>query len=232
MLTNKQYELLTFIDEILETRGIAPSFEEMKKAINLKSKSGIHRLIIALEERGYLRRLPNRARALEILKLPNNKETNSIKYKNSNVVKGNFSPNGNYNTKPNLENSGTTIPLYGKIAAGMPIEALNDPTVFLSIPDTMVGSGNHYALTIEGESMIEAGILDGDNVIIRQTDQAENGSIIVALIDNKEATLKRLRKKGDTIALEPANASHETQIYGPERVKIQGKLVGLIRSYN
>ena len=232
MLTNKQYELLTFIDEILETRGIAPSFEEMKKAINLKSKSGIHRLIIALEERGYLRRLPNRARALEILKLPNNKETNRIKYKSSNVVKGNFSLNENHNTKSNLQKSGATIPLYGKIAAGMPIEALNDPTVFLSIPDTMVGSGNHYALTIEGESMIDAGILEGDNVIIRQTDQAENGSIIVALIDDKEATLKRLRRKGDTIALEPANASHETQIYGPERVKIQGKLVGLIRSYN
>ena len=231
MLTNKQYELLTFIDEILESRGIAPSFEEMKKAINLKSKSGIHRLIIALEERGYLRRLPNRARALEILKLPNNKETNRINFNSSNVVKGNFSSNQNEG-KSNTDNHETTIPLYGKIAAGMPIEALNDPSVYLSIPANMVGNGEYFALTIEGESMIEEGILDGDNVIIRQTNHAENGSIIVALIDDKEATLKRIRKKGDTIALEPANASHETQIYGPDRVKVQGKLVGLIRSYN
>ena len=231
MLTNKQYELLTFIDEILETRGIAPSFEEMKKAINLKSKSGIHRLIIALEERGYLRRLPNRARALEILKLPNNKDTNRINFNSSNVVKGNFSSNQNEG-KSNTDNHETTIPLYGKIAAGMPIEALNDPSVYLSIPANMVGHGEYFALTIEGESMIEEGILDGDNVIIRQTNHAENGSIIVALIDDKEATLKRIRKKGDTIALEPANASHETQIYGPDRVKVQGKLVGLIRSYN
>ncbi|MEE2704860.1 MAG: transcriptional repressor LexA [Pseudomonadota bacterium] len=231
MLTNKQYELLTFIDEILETRGIAPSFEEMKKAINLKSKSGIHRLIIALEERGYLRRLPNRARALEILKLPNNKDTNRINFNSSNVVKGNFSSNQNEG-KSNTDNHETTIPLYGKIAAGMPIEALNDPSVYLSIPANMVGNGEYFALTIEGESMIEEGILDGDNVIIRQTNHAENGSIIVALIDDKEATLKRIRKKGDTIALEPANASHETQIYGPDRVKVQGKLVGLIRSYN
>ncbi len=231
MLTNKQYELLTFIDEILESRGIAPSFEEMKKAINLKSKSGIHRLIIALEERGYLRRLPNRARALEILKLPNNKGTNRINFNSSNVVKGNFSSNQNEG-KSNTDNHETTIPLYGKIAAGMPIEALNDPSVYLSIPANMVGNGEYFALTIEGESMIEEGILDGDNVIIRQTNHAENGSIIVALIDDKEATLKRIRKKGDTIALEPANASHETQIYGPDRVKVQGKLVGLIRSYN
>ena len=231
MLTNKQYELLTFIDEILETRGIAPSFEEMKKAINLKSKSGIHRLIIALEERGYLRRLPNRARAIEILKLPNNKETNRINFNSSNVVKGNFSSNQN-ESKSNTDKHKTTIPLYGKIAAGMPIEALNDPSVYLSIPANMVGNGEYFALTIEGESMIEEGILDGDNVIIRQTNHAENGSIIVALIDDKEATLKRIRKKGDTIALEPANASHETQIYGPDRVKVQGKLVGLIRSYN
>ena len=229
MLTNKQYELLTFINSILETRGIAPSFEEMKEAINLKSKSGIHRLIIALEERGYLRRLPNRARALEILKLPNNKDK-SLNGELTNVIKGNFTNNNDQKIEIE-EDSSISIPLYGKIAAGMPIEALNEPSSLIPIPEDMLGVGDHYALTIEGDSMIDAGILEGDKVIIKQTDNAENGSIIVALIDDKEATLKRLRRKGATIALEPANALYETQIYGPDRVKVQGKLVGLLRSY-
>jgi repressor LexA len=229
MLTNKQYELLIFINSILETRGIAPSFEEMKEAINLKSKSGIHRLIIALEERGYLRRLPNRARALEILKLPNNKDK-SLNNELTNVIKGNFVHKNVQEIQIEEDNS-RSIPLYGKIAAGMPIEALNEPSSLIPIPEDMLGAGDHYALTIEGDSMIDAGILEGDKVIIRQTENAENGSIIVALIDDKEATLKRLRRKGASIALEPANALYETQIYGPDRVKVQGKLVGLLRSY-
>jgi repressor LexA len=228
MLTKKQHQLITFIDYKLRKSGISPSFDEMKEALNLKSKSGIHRLITGLEERGYIRRLPHRARALEIIKLPNNIDKNSAESRN-NVIKGNFSQ---YEKSSISTNDKTEVPLLGKIAAGTPIEAISNLTNFISVPQHMAGSGEQYALEVKGDSMVEAGICDGDTVLIEKCDTAENGTIIVALVDNSEATLKRIRKKGETIALEPANINYETQIFGPDRVQIQGKLVGLLRTYH
>ena len=213
MLTKRQHELLLLIDRRLREDGVSPSFEEMKDAVGLKSKSGIHRLITALEERGFIRRLPNRARALEVLRLPETAEANVSML------------------KPETEPAGTVeLPKYGKIAAGTPIEALRGNDT-ISVPAEMVGAGQHYALTVAGDSMIEAGILDGDTVIIRRTDTVENGEIAVALVDGCEVTLKKIRRKGNAIALEPCNKDYETRIFSPERVTIQGKLVGLMRNY-
>lgn len=213
MLTKRQHELLLLIDRRLREDGVSPSFEEMKDAVGLKSKSGIHRLITALEERGFIRRLPNRARALEVLRLPETAETNVSLL------------------KPAVESTGTVeLPKYGKIAAGTPIEALRGNDT-ISVPAEMVGAGQHYALTVAGDSMVEAGILDGDTVIIRRTDTVENGEIAVALVDGCEVTLKKIRRKGNAVALEPCNKDYETRIFSPERVTIQGKLVGLMRNY-
>ncbi len=238
MLTKKQYELLMYIDEKLRISGISPSFDEMKDALDLKSKSGIHRLITGLEERGFIRRLPHRARALEVLRLPENADT-PPHFNNSpqqpdpigfapNVIKGDFSIPG---TQAGGDATAIQLPLYGKIAAGTPIEALRDNSNLIDIPADMLGVGEHYALEVEGESMIEAGIFDGDTVLIRRADTADNGEIVVALVDDSEVTLKRIRRKGESIALEPANAAYETRICGPDQVKVQGRLVGLIRRY-
>ncbi|CAA7627792.1 LexA repressor [Candidatus Terasakiella magnetica] len=234
MLTRKQYELLMFIDERLRATGISPSFDEMKDALDLKSKSGIHRLITGLEERGFIRRLAHRARALEILRLPENiidqPGPQAVKAFAPTVIKGGFTPSliGAPIAGPS---DAVTLPLYGKIAAGTPIEALRDHANSIDVPASMLGSGNHYALTVEGDSMIDAGIHDGDTVIIRSSDMAEAGAIVVALVDDMEVTLKRLRRKGASIALEPANKKYETRIFPPDRVKVQGRLVGLLRSY-
>jgi len=225
MLTKKQYELLLYIDRRLKETGVSPSFDEMKDALDLKSKSGIHRLITGLEERGFIRRLPHKARALEVLRLPENQQDAPAR---GNVVRGAF----DRKTQRTLPaNDSAEVPLLGKIAAGTPIEALRDPSQTIAVPPSVLGRGEHYALTIEGDSMIDAGIFDGDTVVIQRCDTADNGSIVVALVDNNEVTLKRLRRKGDSIALEPANKAHETRIFGPDRVKVQGQLVGLIRKY-
>jgi len=233
VLTKKQLELLLFIDKHLKSHGTAPSFEEMKMAVNLKSKSGIHRLVTALEERGFLRRLPHRARALEITKLPSSHHVEIAEPENRgfhpSVIEGDFSQNrGNRNVD---SSESVSLPLYGRIAAGMPIEALRDESNTISIPAAMLGKGDHYALEIDGDSMIEAGILDGDTAVIERCETAENGTIVVALVDEAETTLKRLRRKGESIALEPANMSYETRIFGPGRVRVQGRLAGIIRSY-
>lgn len=245
MLTRKQHELLMFIHTRLEESGVSPSFDEMKEALNLKSKSGIHRLITALEERGFIRRLAHRARALEVLKLPEGSHTapvavagrdlSEIKGFAPNVIPGNFPMRGTGRGQPqhgDAEEAGSfVLPLYGRIAAGTAIEAISDPSATVAVPPSMVAGGEHYALEIAGDSMIDDGIFDGDTVIIRRCDTAENGSIVVALIDEREATLKRLRRKGNSVALEPANPAYKTQIFGPDRVRIQGRLVGLLRSY-
>jgi repressor LexA len=237
MLTRKQYELLLFINRRLAEGGVSPSFEEMKDALNLKSKSGIHRLISGLEERGFIRRLAHRARALEVIKLP--EETAVAARRGAPSDRSRFSPTiirGDF--KPGLAgasaanaNEAVELPLYGRIAAGTPIEALRDSSNTVAVPPTMIGAGEHYALEVAGDSMIDAGIMDGDTVLIQKCDVADNGAIVVALVDNNEVTLKRLRKRGDSIALEPANKSYETRIFGPDRVKVQGKLVGLMRRY-
>lgn len=233
MLTRKQYELLMFIDERLRATGISPSFDEMKDALDLKSKSGIHRLITGLEERGFIRRLAHRARALEVVKLPENLGDQPLpatpaKF-SPKVITGNFNLVGAAPTASVAD--AVSLPLYGKIAAGTPIEALRDNSASVEIPAALIGGGSHYALTIEGDSMIEAGILDGDTVVIRECNTADNGTIVVALVDDQEATLKRLRRKGASIALEPANKAYETRILPESRVKIQGRLVGLLRNY-
>lgn len=231
MLTRKQYELLMFIDQRLRASGISPSFDEMKDALDLKSKSGIHRLITGLEERGFIRRLAHRARALEVVKLPENIDhlpAPSAKFSPT-VIQGSFNMAGAAPVASNAD--AVTLPLYGKIAAGTPIEALRDHTASIEVPVSLLGSGEHYALTVEGDSMIEAGILDGDTVLIRRCDTADAGTIVVALVDEQEATLKRLRRKGASIALEPANKKYETRIFPPDRVKVQGRLVGLLRQY-
>jgi repressor LexA len=235
MLTRKQLELLLFINSRLKEEGVPPSFEEMKDALNLQSKSGVHRLIVALEERGFLKRMPNRARALEVLKLPES-HTTSITAR-----KGGFTPNvieGNLgkakSTPPANDTSGyrpVLVPMMGKIAAGVPISAIQDHTANIPMPPDMLGAGEHFALEVKGDSMIEAGIFEGDTVIIRKGNSAINGEIVVALVDDEEATLKRLRKKGESIALEAANQAYETRIFGPDRVQVQGKLVGLLRKY-
>jgi repressor LexA len=239
MLTRKQHELLLFIHERLGQGGVSPSFDEMKDALGLKSKSGIHRLITGLEERGFIRRLPHRARALEVLRLPEGLDaargrTAKPKFQ-PNVIKGDFAFAGRDAAPPAptpaAANETVQLPLYGRIAAGTPIEALRDNSAFVDIPASMLTAGDHYALEVSGDSMIEAGILDHDTIIIQRCDAAENGTIVVALVDEGEVTLKRLRRKGNTVALEPANAAYETRIFGADRVRVQGKLVGLVRKY-
>ncbi|OHC76470.1 MAG: repressor LexA [Rhodospirillales bacterium RIFCSPLOWO2_12_FULL_58_28] len=236
MLTRKQYELLVYIDGQLREMGVSPSFDEMKDALGLRSKSGIHRLITGLEERGFIRRLPHRARALEVLRLPENfAEQPKKKQKTSNagfepnVIHGDFKLSGAAISSRDSES--IELPLYGRIAAGTPIEALRDQSTLVSVPIDMLGIGDHFALSVDGDSMIEAGILDGDTVIIQRCETADNGSIVVALVDDNEVTLKQFRRKGHSIALEPANKNYETRIFGPDRVRVQGQLIGLIRKY-
>lgn len=221
MLTRKQHDLLMFIHNRMSTSDVAPSFEEMKEALKLKSKSGIHRLITALEERGYIERLPHRARALEIRRLPD-----GMKKKAGQSVQQTPSPSND--ALPGFR----LVPLCGKIAAGTPIEAIQHEGDNLHVSEDMTGPGELYALTVEGDSMINAGIHDGDTVILKRCDSAENGTIVVALVDDQEATLKRLRRAGNKIVLEPENDTHEPQILEPSRVKIQGRLVSLMRSYH
>ncbi|MDD7908592.1 transcriptional repressor LexA [Pseudovibrio exalbescens] len=249
MLTKKQHELLMFIHTRLQEAGVPPSFDEMKDALELRSKSGIHRLITALEERGFIRRLPNRARALEVIKLP---ETSGYalgaqprsKGFAPEVIEGSLGKNTEEKapqaatpvpavSSPSAATAGAMVdvPVMGRIAAGVPIEAIQTHSHTITMPADMLGRGDHYALEVRGDSMIEAGILDGDTVLIKRGDTAETGDIVVALVDDEEATLKRLRKKGGTIALEAANPAYETRIFGPDRVRIQGKLVSLFRSY-
>ena len=230
MLTRKQHELLLFIHNRLQDTGISPSFDEMKAALGLRSKSGIHRLITALEERGFIRRLAHRARALEVVKLPD--AVAGRQRPTPTVIEGGLGkPMGRAAAAP--ENTGEVIslPLLGRIAAGTPIEALRDPSTFIDVPGGLFGQGEHFALEVAGDSMIEAGILDGDVAIVQRCDTAENGTIVVALVDNAEATLKRLRRRGNSVALEPANQEYETRIFPPNRVTVQGKLVGLYRRY-
>ena len=235
MLTRKQHELLMFIHERMKESGIPPSFDEMKDALDLASKSGIHRLITALEERGFIRRLPNRARALEVVKLPDSMNPSLGGRKSRfepSVIEGNLgrvaSP-----VRGSVEDYARpiSVPVMGRIAAGTPIEAIQTHSHTISVPPEMLGAGEHYALEVRGDSMIDAGIFDGDTVLIRKQDSAGTGEIIVALVDDEEATLKRLRRKGNTIALEAANPAYETRIFGPDRVKVQGRLVGLLRKY-
>ena len=235
MLTAKQRELLLFINQRLTATGVSPSFDEMKDALHLKSKSGIHRLVSGLEERGFIRRLPHRARALEVVRLPEESAAAPTGDRNrfsATVIRGDFrSALPGAPVAPDVE--AVELPLYGRIAAGTPIEALRDQTSTVGIPASLLGhSSEHYALEVAGDSMIEAGILDGDTVIIERSDTAENGAVVVALIDEQEVTLKRLRRRGASIALEPANKAYETRIFGPDRVQIQGRLVGLLRHYS
>ncbi|CAK0750737.1 LexA repressor [uncultured Gammaproteobacteria bacterium] len=249
MLTPKQFELLVYINERLGQSGVSPSYDEMKDALTLKSKSNIHRLILGLEERGFIRRLPHRARALEVLRLPE-----GIPPKRAAVVgggadvepavaqvplRGKFQPNvirGNFSGVLAGRDSGTAgeliaLPLYGRIAAGTPIEALRDHAATVDFPASLLSAGDHFALQVAGDSMIDAGILDGDTVIIHRCQNVESGAIVVALVDEHEVTLKRLRRKGQAIALEPANPNFETRIFGADRVRVQGRLIGLLRRY-
>lgn len=229
MLTRKQHELLMFIHERIKETGVSPSFDEMKEALDLASKSGIHRLITALEERGFIRRLAHRARALEVVKMPEQATAGGR-------ARGPFRPDviqgGGRPMPAEPANDTRELSLMGKIAAGTPIAAIEHETARYPVPEAMLGAGEHYLLEIEGDSMIEAGILNGDLVIIKSVDTAASGEIVVALVEGEEATLKRLRKKGASIALEPANRNYETRIFGPDQVEVQGKLVGLIRRYH
>lgn len=261
MLTRKQQELLLLIHEKLQEDGIPPSFDEMKDALNLKSKSGIHRLITALEERGFIRRLPNRARALEVIKLPDAYASGNARASVSSIDHGlrggldnsagrsrGFSPSvidgdlslasqGEHGSRDSshahsgVNDNAISLPIMGRIAAGVPISAIQDHTQDISVPVDMVGPGRHFALTVSGDSMIEAGINDGDTVIIRETNTADGGDIVVALVEDEEATLKRFRRKGNSIALEAANPEYETRIFQQEQIKVQGRLVGLMRRY-
>jgi len=225
MLTKKQYELLLFINERLKETGVSPSFDEMKEALNLKSKSGIHRLITALEERGFIKRLAHRARALEVLKLPDTMASSmSAPTRHHTPTAANAPQAAN-------DDSAVTVSVMGRIAAGTPIEALQEEVNQISVPIEMMRSGDHYALEVHGDSMIDAGIFDGDTAIIQSGNTAENGEIIVALVEGHEATLKRLRRKGEMIALEAANAAYETRIFRSDQIRVQGRLVGLIRKY-
>lgn len=232
MLTQKQYDLLKFIHERLKEAGVPPSFEEMKEALDLRSKSGIHRLITALEERGFIRRLPNRARALEVVRLPETVAPGLGQKKgfSPNVIEGSL---GRVVRTASEDEGGkpVAIPVMGRIAAGTPIAAIQNRSHTIHVPPEILASGEHFALEVRGDSMIEAGILEGDIALIRKSDNADTGDIVVALVDDEEATLKRLRKKGASIALEAANPAYETRIFGPDRVQIQGKLVGLYRRY-
>ncbi len=225
MLTKKQKNLLLFINKKIRSAGISPSYEEMKNSLNLKSKSGIHRLISALEERGFIRRLAHKARALEVLKLPETASAHDIYNSFSpSVIKGGLDNN-------NKKNRINEVPVLGKIAAGTPIEAIQNEVSRVVLPEMLGKNGEHFGLKISGDSMIEAGINDGDTVIVRKTNNADNGQIVVALIDDHEAMLKRIRKKGKVVALESANKRYETKIFGPDRVKIQGVLVSLYRNF-
>jgi len=225
MLTKKQKNLLLFINKKLRSSGVSPSYEEMKQSLNLKSKSGIHRLISALEERGFIRRLPHKARALEVIKLPETASANDIYNSFSpSIIKG-----GLDDESSNVENS--EIPVLGKIAAGTPVEAIQNEVSRILLPANVEKNGEYFGLKVQGDSMIEAGISEGDTVIVKKTDTADNGKIVVALIDDHEAMLKRIRRKGKTIALESANRNYETKIFGPDRVKVQGVLVSLYRKF-
>jgi len=234
MLTKKQHELLMFINQRLAATGVAPSFDEMKDALRLRSKSGIHRLISGLEERGFIRRLPHRARALEVVKLPGESAVAPSSERSRfspTVIRGDFAA-----ALPGApvapDSAAADLPLYGRIAAGTPIEALRDQSTTVAVPGSLLARGReHYALEVAGDSMVDAGIFDGDTVIIERAETADNGVIVVALVDNEEVTLKRLRRRGASIALEPANQTYETRIFGPDRVKVQCRLVGLMRRY-
>jgi repressor LexA len=233
MLTLKQKELLMFIHERLKETGVPPSFDEMKVALDLKSKSGIHRLITALEERGFVRRLPHRARAMEIIKLPDSMPQGVAARSRG------FSPSvieGSLGRLPQMHEGevapqSVAVPVMGRIAAGVPIEAIQTRLSTIEVSPEILSKGEHYALEVSGDSMIDAGILDGDTIIVRKCEEASNGEIVVALVDEEEATLKRLRRRGDSIALEAANPAYETKIFGPDRVRVQGRLVGLMRRY-
>ena len=225
MLTKKQKNLLLFINKKLRSSGVSPSYEEMKQSLNLKSKSGIHRLISALEERGFIRRLPHKARALEVIKLPETASANDIYNSFSpSVIKGGLDENTS-----NVKSS--EISVLGKIAAGTPIEAIQNEVARIPLPANIEKNGEYFGLKVQGDSMIEAGINEGDTVIVKKTDTADNGKIVVALIDDHEAMLKRIRRKGKTVALESANKNYETKIFGPDRVKVQGVLVSLYRNF-
>jgi len=233
MLTRKQFELLRFIHERLKEAGIPPSFDEMKDALDLRSKSGIHRLITALEERGFIRRLPNRARAIEVIKLPESVGhgvAGRARGFTPSVIEGNL---GKVRAPATDEDNGrpVAVPVMGRIAAGTPIEAIQTKSHVINMPPDMLSTGEHFALEVRGDSMIEAGILDGDIAVIKKTEAADTGDIVVALIDDEEATLKRFRRRGASIALEPANTAYEVRILPPNRVRIQGKMIGLFRRY-
>lgn len=228
MLTAKQHELLLFIQRKLEETGISPSFEEMKDALDLRSKSGVHRLISALEERGFIRRLPNRARALEVLRQPENVAASARPSAPANDTVVQLTPPRG---RPEPANDVIEVPLHGRIAAGMPIEALEDSQT-LPVPAALLGAGEHYALEVSGDSMIEAGILDGDYALVRRTDSARDGEIVVALVRNEEATLKYLRRENGMVRLDPANGAYDPQVYRPDEVQVQGKLAGLLRRYH
>ena len=236
MLTKKQHQLLLFIDNRLRDGGVSPSFDEMKEALALKSKSGIHRLITGLEERGFIRRLPHRARALEVLKLPEGVVPPRLDRSPASISGRDRQGRGGHDPSPAAAAMDAVamlaLPLYGRIAAGTPIEAFRDTSHTVTVPPDMVGPGEHYTLEVAGDSMVDAGILDGDVAVIRRVDTADTGEIVVALVDELEVTLKRLRKRGHTVALEAANPAYETRIFGPDRVRVQGRLVGLMRRYN
>jgi repressor LexA len=246
MLTEKQKELLLFIHGRMQERGVPPSFDEMKDALDLRSKSGIHRLITALVERGFIRRLPHRARAIEVIKLPENQGLSAGQAAGSavaaspqrgfqpSVIEGSGPPRSNVAAPPPshiIDARTVSVPVMGRIAAGVPISAIQNHTHDIAVPPDILTNGEHFALEVKGDSMIEAGIHDGDTVIVRRCNTAENGDIIVALVEGEEATLKRLRKKGSTIALEAANPEFKTRIFGPDQIDIQGRLVGLMRRY-
>ena len=228
MLTKKQKNLLLFINKKLRSSGVSPSYEEMKESLNLKSKSGIHRLISALEERGFIKRLAHKARALEVIKLPETASANDIYNSFSpSVIRGGLDESSNRNNSDENE-----IPVLGKIAAGTPVEAIQNEVARIPLPSNIEKNGEFFGLKVQGDSMIEAGINDGDTVIVKKADTAENGKIVVALIDDHEAMLKRIRRKGKTVALESANRNYETKIFGPDRVKVQGILVSLYRNFS
>ncbi|KAB2863610.1 MAG: transcriptional repressor LexA [Bauldia sp.] len=232
MLTRKQHELLIFIHERLKEAGVPPSFDEMKDALDLRSKSGIHRLIKALEERGFIKRLPNRARAIEVLRMPDSMTPAAPRTRgfSPSVIEGSLG-----RMRPAVPgepaNDPVVVPVMGRIAAGTPIEAIQTHSHSIMVPPDLLTAGEHFALEVRGDSMIEAGIFEGDTVLIKRTDAADTGDIVVALVDEEEATLKRFRRKGASIALEAANPAYETRIFGPDRVRVQGKLIGLIRRY-
>ncbi len=231
MLTKKQLDLLEFIQKRVQRDGVPPSFDEMKEALDLRSKSGIHRLITALEERGFIRRLAHRARALEIIKLPEAMGGDATSGFTPRVIDGDRPDSTPANAMPVEAAGAVELPVMGRIAAGVPIAAISEVSHNVAVPQSMLGAGEHYALEVKGDSMIDAGINDGDTVIVRETSHADNGDIVVALVEDAEATLKRYRRNGASIALEAANPAYETRVFRDDQVKVQGKLVGLIRSY-